>query len=143
MSAAQNKQLLQHAFDELARGNGHPFREAMADDVSWTIIGSTSWSRTYNGKQAVLDELLTPLFSQFADLYTNTASRFIAEDDHVVVECRGRVTTKTGKPYNNTYCYVCRFADGKLRELTEYSDTQLVTTALTPLATPAPPSVEA
>jgi ketosteroid isomerase-like protein len=143
MSAAENKRLLQHAFDELAKGNGRPFREAMADDFSWTIIGSTSWSRTYSGKQTVLDELLTPLFSQFADLYTNTASRFIAEDDHVVVECRGRVMTKTGKPYNNTYCYVCRLHDGKLRELTEYLDTQLVTTALTPPATPAPASVEA
>jgi len=43
-----------------------------------------------------------------------------------VVECRGQVTTKSGKPYNNTYCYVCRLQDGKLKELTEYFDTQLV-----------------
>jgi ketosteroid isomerase-like protein len=143
MSAAENKQLLQRVFDELAKGNGRPFREAMADDFSWTIIGSTSWSRTYNGKQAVLNELMTPLFSQFANLYTNTASRFIAEGDHVVVECRGQVMTRTGKPYNNTYCYICRLADGKLRELTEYLDTELVTTVLTPPATPGPVSVEA
>jgi uncharacterized protein len=143
MSAAENKQLLQRIFDELAKGNGRPFREAMADDFSWTIIGSTSWSRTYNGKQAVLDELMTPLFSQFANLYTNTASRFIAEGDHVVVECRGQVMTRTGKPYNNTYCYICRLADGKLRELTEYLDTELVTTVLMPPATPGPVSVEA
>jgi ketosteroid isomerase-like protein len=48
----------------------------------------------------------------------------------VVIQCHGRVTTKTGKPYNNTYCYVCRMADGKMRELTEYLDTELVATAL-------------
>jgi hypothetical protein len=48
----------------------------------------------------------------------------------VVVECRGHVTTKSGKPYNNTYCYVCRFADGKLKELTDYLDTELVTASL-------------
>jgi ketosteroid isomerase-like protein len=35
-------------------------------------------------------------------------------------------------PYNNNYCYVCRLADGKLRELTEYCDTQLIATALAP-----------
>ncbi len=29
----------------------------MADDFSWTVIGSTSWSGTYAGKQAVLTEL--------------------------------------------------------------------------------------
>lgn len=38
--------------------------------------------------------------------------------------------TKSGKPYNNTYCYVCRIVDDKLRELTEYMDTELATAAL-------------
>ena len=31
---------------------------------------------------------------------------------------------------NNQYCYVIRFADGTMRELLEYFDTELVTTAL-------------
>jgi hypothetical protein len=91
-----------------------------------TVTGTTKWSRTYRGKQAVLKALMGPLFSNFADQYRNTAQRFIAEDDYVAVECRGQVTTKSGKPYNNTYCYVCRMQDGKLKELTEYFDTQLV-----------------
>ena len=130
MSATENKQLLQNICSELSKGNGKPFVESLADDFCWTIIGSTKWSGTYRGKQAVLSELLRPLFAQFADQYTNTAHRFIAEDDYVVVECRGRVTTKSGAPYNNTYCWICRVADGKLQELTEYLDTELVKAAL-------------
>jgi ketosteroid isomerase-like protein len=130
MSAAENKQLMQNIFSELSKGNGKPFVESLSDDICWTIIGSTKWSRTYRGKQEVGAELLRPLFAQFADQYTNTAHRFIAEDDYVVVERRGRVTTKSGTPYNNTYCWVCRVVDGKLQELTEYLDTELVTTAL-------------
>jgi len=130
MSAAANKQLMQQVFAELAKGNGKPFVDAMADDFRWTITGTTPWSKTYDGKQTVLNDLMQPLFSQFADRYTNTAQRFIAEDDYVVVECRGRVTTKAGKPYNNAYCYVCRMAGGKMRELTEYLDTELVATVL-------------
>jgi uncharacterized protein len=130
MGAAENKQLLQNIFSELSKGDGASFIESLSDDISWTIIGSTKFSRTYRGKQAVLNELLRPLFAQFADQYTNTAHRFIAEDDYVVVECRGRVTTKSGAPYNNTYCWICRVADGKLQELTEYLDTELVTAAL-------------
>jgi ketosteroid isomerase-like protein len=126
MGTVANKQLLQQIFSELARGNSKPFVESWADDFCWTIVGSTKWSKTYRGKQIVLDELMKPLFSQFADRYTNTAHRFIAEDDYVVVECRGRVMTKAGKPYNNTYCYVIRLQDGKLSELTEYLDTALV-----------------
>ena len=132
MTAAKNKQLMQDAFNELATGNGQPFIDTLGDDVHWTIIGTTAWSRTYTGKRAVRDELMRPLFAQFADTYTNTATRIIAEDDVVVIECRGKVTTKAGKPYNQTYCYVCQFVDGKVRNLTEYLDTELITAALDP-----------
>jgi ketosteroid isomerase-like protein len=127
---ANNKRLMQDIFAELAKGNGKPFVESMADDFTWIIPGSSTWSRTWKGKQSVIDELMRPLFARFADTYKNEAHRFIAEDEYVVVECRGRVMTKSGKPYNNTYCYVCRIVDGKLRELTEYMDTELATAAL-------------
>ncbi len=35
-----------------------------------------------------------------------------------------------GAPYKNTYCYVCRLAGGKVRELTEYWDTVLAAAVL-------------
>lgn len=130
MTTKQNKERMQQIFAALSRGDSKPFVDALADDMRWTITGSTSWSRTYDGEDAVRRELLGPVFAQFADRYTAEASRFIAEDDYVVVEFRGRAMTKTGRPYNNTYCYVCRLADGELTEITEYFDTQLVATAL-------------
>lgn len=130
MSASENKQLLQHIYSELSKGNPTPFLENMAEDVRWTIMGTTRWSKTYEGKQAILTELLGPLFAQFADQYTATANRFIAEDDLVVAEVIGRVTTKSGKPYNNSYCYIFRLADGKIQEVKEYLDTQLAVSAL-------------
>jgi ketosteroid isomerase-like protein len=130
VTASQNKQRLQAAFAEMAKGNSKPFVDLWADDFCWTITGNTKWSKAYRGKEAVLKELMAPLFATFATKYTNTAHRFIAEDDYVVVECRGNVMTKAGKPYNNTYCYVCRMEDGKLKELTEYLDTLLVSEVL-------------
>jgi len=51
MGAAANKQLMQHIFSELSTGNSKPFLESLADDVSWTITGSTTWSKTYHGCQ--------------------------------------------------------------------------------------------
>jgi ketosteroid isomerase-like protein len=60
MTAAANKGLLQHVFTEVAKGNSRPFIEMLDDDVRWTIIGSTAWSGTYEGKQSVLDDLLRP-----------------------------------------------------------------------------------
>ena len=132
MGAIENKQLMQDIFAELANGNGRRFVDSLAEDFIWTMAGTNSWSGSYRGKRAVIDDLLKPLSARFADQYRNTAHRFIAEGDHVVVECRGRVTTVTGKRYDNTYCWVCRIADGRLAELTEYMDTELVTAALGP-----------
>ena len=128
--AASNKALMKAIFDALAQGNGKPFGEAMAEDFCWTLPGSTAWSRSYRGKDEVRRELLKPLFAQFADTYTNSAQRFIAEDDWVVVQCQGKVATTSGKRYDNSYCYVCRLEEGKLKELIEYMDTQLVADVL-------------
>ena len=132
MSATSNKQVMQQVFAELARGNGKPFVDCMAEDFSWIIIGTTPWSGAFHGKKTVQEKLLRPLFAQFATRYTNTALRMIAEDDYVVIECRGNVMTHSGKPYNNEYCYVIRFVDGKMRQLTEYCDTELILSTLPP-----------
>jgi ketosteroid isomerase-like protein len=48
----------------------------------------------------------------------------------VVVEARGDNVTKVGVPYCNTYCFVFRLEGGKLKEVTEYRDTELPTRAL-------------
>ena len=132
MAATDNKRLMTGIFEELAKGNGQPFVESLAEDVRWTIIGSTAWSGTWEGFESVRGELLDPLFDQFKTTYSARAVRVIAEDDLVVIESRGDVITKSGKPYRNTYCYVCRLKDGKVKEITEYCDTQLLTEALSP-----------
>jgi uncharacterized protein len=132
VNAMENKALMREVFDELARGNGRPFVDALADSIRWRIIGSTDWSGIWDGKPAVREKLLDPLFAQFATRYRNRPVRLIAEGDWVVIESRGDVITKTGQPYRNTYCYVCRLEDGKIRELTEYCDTDLLTKALAP-----------
>jgi ketosteroid isomerase-like protein len=130
MTAAENKLLLQEVFAETAKGNGRPFVAALADDVTWTIIGSTPWSKTYRGKAAVLAELLGPLNAQLANRNTITAHRFIAEGDQVAVEGQGHNSTRSGKQYNNRYCWVFRLEQGKVVDLVEYTDTSLIESAL-------------
>lgn len=131
MTTAENKQLMQSVFAAMAEGNSRPWVEAMAEDLSWTVIGHNAWSRTYQGKQAVLTELLAPLSASIEGRVKVSPLRFIAENDFVVVEARGNNnTTKSGKPYNNTYCFVIRMVEGKIGEITEYMDTELVTEAL-------------
>ncbi|MCE9596937.1 MAG: nuclear transport factor 2 family protein [Spirochaetia bacterium] len=130
MNEITNKQIVQKIFSALAKGNSKPFLTTLAENFTWIIPGTTAWSGKYIGKKAVQETLLAPLFAQFATQYTNCAQRILADGDHVVVECKGNVTTKSGAPYNNTYCWICTLQDGKLIELTEYLDTELLSRVL-------------
>jgi ketosteroid isomerase-like protein len=127
MGAAENKQLIQSIFSELAKGNAKPLVESMDDDFRWIVIGSTKWSKTYEGKQSVLKELFGGLRTKLGDKIRTVPQRYIAEGDLVVVEARGDNTTKAGLPYNNRYCFIFRIAEGRLKDVTEYLDTELVT----------------
>ena len=93
-------------------------------------MGSTAWSRTYIGKTAVLTELLRPLAEQLDGPNYIVADRIVAEADIVVVEGRGANHTKSGIEYCNHYCWIIRMIDGKMSEITEYADTQLIIEAL-------------
>ena len=130
MEAAENKQLMQEIFAGLSQGDSRLLVERMTDDFRWQVSGSSRWSRTYNGKQAVLSELFGALRKRIAGRIKTIPERFIADGEFVVVEARGDNTTVAGKPYNNRYCFVFRVTDGKLREVTEYMDTELVRIAL-------------
>jgi ketosteroid isomerase-like protein len=132
MTAIDNKALIQEIMDARARRDAGPFIAAMADDFVWRITGTTAWSGDYVGKADVLERLIKPLRGQFTAPNSLTLSRIIAEGDYVVAECRGNATTLAGELYANTYCFVIRVADGKLRELTEYMDTALVERVLRP-----------
>jgi ketosteroid isomerase-like protein len=128
MSAYENKQLMQDIFSELSKGNGKPFVDAMADDIHWTWMGTVNWSKTFMGKKSVINELLDPGTSLLTEpFFKYFAHRFIAEGDYVVVESRGLNMLRDGRPYNNKYCWVCHIVEGKLQELHEYMDTELVT----------------
>jgi uncharacterized protein len=129
MGAAENKKLIQDMFAELSKGNAQAFLNNMADDVQFTIMGTTKYSGTCNGKQELLSKVLGPLSAQLEGGLTITPDNFIAEGDIVAMQARGKSTTKTGKPYNNTYCQIFRIVNGKVQQVTEYLDTELVTAA--------------
>jgi ketosteroid isomerase-like protein len=135
---ASNRAQMEYVFAETAKGNGRPFLEAFADDASWTIIGTTEWSKTYRGKAAILAGLIAPLRRVLAPPIKTHARRIVAEGEIVVVEARGENVTRDGKPYENSYCYVFEFRDGKVSALTEYADTELFRSALGgPITVPA------
>ena len=126
MDTAGNKQVVLDFYAAGARGDMDTCFALLADDVTWTNIGSTRFSGTWTGKQALIEELLGPLFGRLKAGIVSELDRVTAEGDIVVAETRGHAETLEGVPYNNTYCQVIRIADGQIAEVKEYMDTALV-----------------
>jgi uncharacterized protein len=127
MGAAENKEVVR----KLREAKGiDAILATMSDDVRWTLTGTTKFSGTLNGKQEIVEKLFKPIFAQLETPGSNVIDNIIAEGDYVVVQQRGTGRrTKSGKDYNNTYCIVYKVADGKIKEITEYCDTELITSA--------------
>jgi ketosteroid isomerase-like protein len=125
MGIAENKQVVLDFYDAAARGDMNGCFALLADDVTWTNIGTTKFSGTYSGKKVLLEQLLGPLFGQLKAGISTTVERLTAEADVVVAQTTGTAETHDGIPYNNSNCQVMRIWEGKIAEVKEYFDTQL------------------
>lgn len=130
MSAQENKTLVRSFFQASNNGDMETSMGLIADDIVWTNIGTTSFSGTHRGISELQEKLLGPLFSRLESGVRMTVHRLIAEGDYVVAQMSGEAQTRDGRPYNNTYCWIIRLRDGKFAEVTEYMDTELITSAL-------------
>jgi uncharacterized protein len=135
MSASANKKLMQEIF--AASGSTDPavrdralFVASLAEDATWTVTGQYSWSRTFTGKQSIMNDLHAHVRSLLVERVRTIAHRFIADGDHVVVEAKGSNVTVAGPRYDNDYCLVFRIEDGRIREIREYCDSVLTEKAL-------------
>ncbi len=126
MGIAENKQVVLDFYEAGARGDMDACFALLADDVTWTNIGSTKFSGTYIGKQALAEDLLGPLFSQLKAGISSEIERLTAEGDCVVAQTSGTAETMNGTPYNNTYCQVIRIREGQIVDVKEYMDTALI-----------------
>jgi uncharacterized protein len=122
-----HKQRVQEIMGAMSRGRVAPLFEAMAEDLTWRWMGVGQWSRTFEGKQLVVDKLFGGA-TETLDPSSSVEVRSIhADGDSVVVEHSGRNELPNGRRYDNNYCWVFRFRNGLIQEVREYMDTQLVT----------------
>jgi uncharacterized protein len=121
---------LEFIFSETASGNWQPFVDALAEDAEWSVIGSTGWSKTYRGKPQIMSDLFAPLRRVLTAPRKSHALHMIAEGNMVAVQGQGTNTTRDGRRYENTYCWIFAFREGKVAAVTEYADTELMRSVL-------------
>ena len=121
------KQRVQDVMSAMSHGRVGPLLEAMAEDVTWRWMGVEQWSRTFEGKQTVVDKLFGGATDTLGPSSSVVVHDIHADGDCVVVEHSGRNELPDGRRYDNNYCWVLRFQGEFIHEVREYMDTQLVT----------------
>ncbi|GAO30814.1 nuclear transport factor 2 family protein [Geofilum rubicundum] len=122
----QNKQIVNNAFDQAAKGNLEGFINALSKDFKWTTIGSTAVSGTYDIK-GLLEVYFPKIAVSFESMPIIVPDHIIADENYVIRLGHGEGgVAKNGLEYNNIYCLVIWVEDGKIKGITEYYDTDLV-----------------
>jgi ketosteroid isomerase-like protein len=130
MGTVENKETIRRIYAALENGDRSVFGSSVQPDYVWRLAGQCSWSKSFAGQEDVRTNLLKPLFALFATEYRARAVNLVAEGDQVVAEIRGDAQTTSGHRYNNEYCFVFKFREGKIAEIVEYGDTDLIERAL-------------
>jgi hypothetical protein len=112
-------------------GDAAAFLELIADDVQFWMNGRHLFSGPVDGKPAFL-ELVGRVNAGLSEPIRLDVLNRIAAGEWVVIEAQGTAVTAGGAPYRNRYCMLWRVAGGKIVELKEYNDSQLVIESFPP-----------
>ena len=121
-----NKAIAKTFLEVFSTGKVPRIAEQLHDEASWWVSGKVPGiSDTYSKAQMLaLLEQVTAVYKKGA--LQVTPSSMIAEGNQVAVEAESYAELKNGKVYNNFYHFVFEIADGKIKHIKEYMDTQHV-----------------
>jgi len=128
MSNGRNKQCVLDFFELMNRGDAEALADSYADGGEVQTKGHTLISGTYGKEQ------IRAFAGQIYDAFPNGIAFEIvsmtAEEDRVSVEAASKGNHVSGQLYTNEYHFLFEFADGKIRRLKEYMDTERATDIL-------------
>lgn len=122
------KSIVSGFFDKLCSGDFPGGFESLTDDATWTIIGNTRFSKTFD-KDALLNEMI-PELSTFPEPPVMNVKTIIAEGDQAAVVASVRGVAKYGAYVQDPYCFVVKTRDQKVCEIVEFLDTAAVEEAM-------------
>jgi uncharacterized protein len=116
MSTSDNLEVAKNGYAAFAEADLEAVLGMFADDIEFVLPGNSAVSGTYRGKAEV-----TEFFVKLAEQsFTTTPSRFIADDDVVVV-----LTEVTAGGESAPQADLITFRDGKAAKVQSYGDTAL------------------
>ena len=116
MSSSQNVEIAKKAYEAFAAGDLETAMSVLDDSIEWSNPGNSKVSGTYRGK-AGFTELVAKLAEKS---FTTTPSRFLADDDVVVV-----LTQVTAGGESALEADVLTLRDGKVVKAQTIADTAM------------------
>ena len=93
MEVTENKKIVRSFYEAGNRGDFDACFDLIADDITWTNIGTTRLSGTYRGKEELMEKLLGPLFGKLKAGIFSSIDNLLAEGDVVVAQTSGKAVT--------------------------------------------------
>lgn len=106
------KEILKKISEKYSKDKSEFYLEYISENIKWNIVGQ----RITLGKENFLKEIKNFELENFPII---KIKNIIAAEEHVIVECTGKVKTKNGKSYN-AYCDIYKIKNGKIQEMTTY-----------------------
>ncbi len=122
----KNKRLVREALRPFEDGDSGPFFDLIAEDVKWTVIGTTPASGVYRSKQEMFDRSIEPLMDRLEDGLKTKFVDMVGEGDKVFLRFEASGVAKTGMPYDQAFCWAMVMRDGRIVEIVDYLDTDLL-----------------
>jgi uncharacterized protein len=121
MGEAENKRVVQRAFDAWAAGEGGVF-DLLAPEARWTIVGNSVVAGTYESREKFLSKVIEPFNARMSTPLVPAVHALYADGDTVIAYFDASATVRDGSPYNNTYTWYLRMNDGAIVEAVAFFD---------------------
>ena len=113
-------------FNYLKTDESDKFFEYVDDNVLWTVMGTHPLAGVYKRKNDFILNTFQRLNNLLKEGVILKVNNIIIQDNTAVVEMESLSTALNGKPFNNTYCWICRFENDIIVEVHAYVDSALV-----------------
>jgi len=115
------------------KGDTGPFLAALADDLSWTVTGSSPIAGTYGGKAEYLEGVFRRLDERLESWPVPRVRLIVADGEWVVVFWRGvGGRGRRGEDYTMDYTWWMRIEEDKVREVVGFYDGEKVAALFAP-----------
>ena len=129
----QTREFLTRMFDAWSRQDDPgPFVTALADDLHWTVTGTSPIAGLFTSKAAYLKEVLGPLGERLVAVPTLRVTRMLVDGEWAALHLQGHGAGKRGENYDMDYCWMIRVQDEQIREVVGFYDTTKVNALFAP-----------